>query len=116
MTQVNLPIQLNSQHIVNHLFNELYEEAFVLQSIQNIPENTFATRIVNFFFNIPRIQELQLNNNHYFQQISSAIQMYGHLLYTNMYFNHFDEVETTNVVHNIYNSITDALYENNNRG
>ncbi len=90
-------------NLIQGLFNELYEYAFQLQTIQGLEENTFAALLMNHFHEIPRFSHLNDNVNIWL--LDGAIMNYGHLLYEFMYFNQYNEEETLDTINNIISYI-----------
>jgi hypothetical protein len=90
--------------MIGTLFQDLSEEAFVLQSLPEMEHNIFVEHMMNFFFELPRFHNIawtQLNN----PDMKGSISLYAHVMYDCLYNNYYNDEETIDATCQVINSI-----------
>jgi hypothetical protein len=80
----------------NNIFGQLSEQAFVLQSIEGILPNVFVSRMIDFFYDITQLNNLNLNQEQYVL-INGSASDYIQIMYEYYIENIFDEERTMSV-------------------
>lgn len=96
--------QLITQAPWENIFQELSEQAFVLQSIPEMQPNIFVANMMTFFYQLPQFNNHELN---YYQQgsMNHAISRYLQLMYDCYFDNLYEEEITNEVTHDLINII-----------
>jgi hypothetical protein len=101
--------QIINQHHEDNLFQQLSEQAFILQSIPNIESNIFLVNMLDFVYQLPQFSNHQFTINQH-QMINGAFSRYFQIMYDcyvdNIY-NDEHTIEITEILINTIASLTD---------
>ena len=87
-----------------NLFLELCEQAFILQSIEELEPNIFVNDMMNFFFQMPQFSNREFNNQQ-FININAALSSYLQNMYDYYFNDMYDDEQTIDTTNSLINAV-----------